>query len=80
MSANKDFQKWNKPLPTHDEHGTIEDIFEKAERLLPNSWWLEGNILKGHTKLGLIAQTIPTNYILVGTDKDGMPNFKNLDN
>jgi hypothetical protein len=72
------YQKEGKALPSHDPHGTDEDIRANLRPLKPNSWRLEGNVLIGDTDWGPLAQTIPTNYILTGTDDDGNPVFKKI--
>lgn len=71
----KQFEKWGKTPPKHVEHG---DINEKLERLQPTEWRLEGNRLIGETKMGTLVQNIPTNYILKGTDKNGLPIFEKI--
>ncbi len=59
-------------------HLTEEEIRANMKRLLPLSWTLEGNLLKGQTEQGLLVQRIPTDYILVGTDAKGLPIFKKV--
>ena len=74
----KEFNSWGKEPPKHYPHGTEEDIADKMERLMPNEWRLEGNVLIGKTKYGTLAQNIPPNYILVGTRDNGLPKFKKI--
>lgn len=69
----KEFQKWGKTPPSHDPHGTPEDIRANLRKLLPTKWTLEGNRLMGMTEAGPYCQFIPTDYILKGTDKKGLP-------
>ena len=77
----KQFEKWDKPPPSHEEHGT-EDSWEHplSERLTQAkcwNWTLEGNLLKCETDFGPLAQTIPSNYILLG-EKNGKPLLKEI--
>lgn len=65
--------------PETNSHGTEEDIKQNMERLMPNSWRLEGNKLIGETKYGPLCQFIPTNYILINTDKNGLPVFREVE-
>lgn len=67
------YRKHGKEPPKSFSHGTEEEIKEKMQLLKPNSWRLEGNQLIGETELGIVAQTIPTDYVLHGTDDDGLP-------
>lgn len=69
----KQFEEWGKTPPTHEPHGTEEDIKKNLQTLYPNSWSLEGNLLRGQTAMGELVQTIPPNYILKGTDERGLP-------
>ena len=67
------YERWGKTPPTHSPHGTPEDIQENMKPIMPTRWRQEGNLLIGESDLGQIAQTIPTNKMLVGTDKNGFP-------
>jgi len=68
------FRKFGVPLPTASTHGTEDSIRNSLERLVPNKWTLEGNMLIGETVEGhRIAQTIPTDYICRGSDAAGLP-------
>lgn len=71
-------RKLDVALPTADSHGTEQEIQENMKQLLPNSWKLEGNRLIGKTELGNLVQTIPTDYILEGTDSEGLPKFRKI--
>ena len=75
----KEFSKWGKEPPRSYSHGTIEDIRGNLKRLQPNSWRLEGNKLIGQTEMGELVQFIPTNYILEGTDDQGLPKLVKLE-
>lgn len=66
------YKKHGVKPPESFSHGTEEDIKSKLKELRPNSWRLEGNILYGQTDMGELRQTIPTDYICVGTD-NGLP-------
>ena len=65
--------------PTRDPHGTLDEISDKMLKLMPHSWKLEGNLLKGQTEMGELVQRIPTDYILIGTDSKGLPKFQKID-
>ncbi len=65
--------------PTHSAHLTDEQIQEHSKRLLPRSWKLEGNKLKGQTDMGELVLFIPTDYILKGTDSEGLPILEKVD-
>lgn len=71
-------RKLDVALPTADEHGTEEEIQANMNQLLPNSWKLEGNQLKGMTSMGELVQTVPSDVILTGTDTKGLPIFKRI--
>lgn len=74
----KFFQKHGKAPPTHNPHGTEQDIAANMKRLLPRSWRLEGNELVGMTDVGELRQTISTDYYLDGTDEKGLPIFRKI--
>ncbi len=59
-------------------HATEEEIAKNMKRLKPNSWVLRGNQLEGMTDQGKLVQTIPTSHILIGTDSEGLPIFKQV--
>ena len=67
------FQEWKLPLPTREAHGTPEDIRSNLKRLTPRNWRLQGNKLIADTDFGPLINYISTDYILKGTDKDGLP-------
>lgn len=71
-----EYDKWDKPRPSHEEHNT-EDSWEHplGERLIQAkcwNWHMEGNILCCDTDFGPLRQNIPTDYICFG-EKDGLP-------
>lgn len=72
------YRKLDAAPPTVETHGTEEDVRANMQKLLPNSWWLDGNKLHGHTEMGELVQTIPTSHILVGTDDKGLPIFREI--
>lgn len=74
----KEFARWGKTPPEHLPHGTPDIIRENMRRLKPNSWKLAGNKLIGETEMGPLVQFIPTNYICVGTDEDGLPKLQKI--
>ena len=70
------YDRHNKQRPSHIQHGVSPDnINEHMRKLQPRSWKLHGNVLTGMTDMGPLVQTIPTDYILTGTDDEGLPVF-----
>jgi len=79
-TADEDFyRKLDVPIPATSQHGTEDDIASKLVPMMPNKWKLAGNQLIAETENGTHVQTIPTDYILTGTDEKGMPIFKRID-
>lgn len=75
----RDFARWGKTPPEHIPHGaTSDDIASKLVPLKPNNWYMEGNQLIGETEMGKLCQFLPTDYICVGVDADGMPKLKKI--
>lgn len=72
------FDKHGVERPENIPHIKEEDIDKSMKRLMPNSWKLEGNKLTGMTDVGPLVQFIDTNYILTGTDSEGLPVFKKI--
>lgn len=72
------FREWGEPLPTRDAHGTDNDIRSNLKSVNPHNWRLEGNQLIADTEVGRLVQTIPTTHILMGTDAQGLPIFKQV--
>lgn len=77
----KQFDKWHKTPPSHEEHG-VADTYENplSERLIKgncHNWRMEGNELICDSDFGPLRQTIPTDYICVG-EKDGLPILKKV--
>lgn len=64
--------------PTTTSHMTEDEIKKNMKQLMPYSWVLKGNQLIGQTESGPLVQNIDPNYILTGTDNDGMPVFKKV--
>ena len=73
------YRKLDVALPTTSQHGTEEGIASRLVPMMPKEWKLEGNQLIAETENGTHVQTIPTDYILTGTDKEGLPVFKRID-
>ncbi len=69
------WRKYELPEPEAIPHGTPDDISNEMKKLMPSSWHLQGNKLIGKTEMGTLVQTIPTDYILTGTDSSGLPVF-----
>ena len=72
------YQRWGVAPPSHDTHGSFEEIQENLVKAEATSWRLEGNKLIAETNHGPVIQFIPTDYILTGTDKKGLPIFKRV--
>jgi hypothetical protein len=64
--------------PVNIPHIKEEDIEKHMVKLMPSEWRLEGNTLIGETEYGPLVQVIPPNYILTGTDEEGLPVFKKV--
>lgn len=67
------YARWGVEAPSHDAHGTIEEIRERMERVKASKWYMEGNELVAETDHGPVRQRISTDYILVGVDKNNLP-------
>jgi hypothetical protein len=72
------YERWGVTPPSHEPHGTDKEIRKNLSKLEPTDWRLEGNKLIYKTEMGEVAQFIPTNYILEGTDSKGLPKFKKV--
>jgi hypothetical protein len=76
----QEFDKWKKSRPETISHGlSNDDIMSHMKQLRPNAWHLKGNELIGDTDFGALVQRIPTNYILIGSDDEGLPIFRKID-
>lgn len=64
--------------PSHEAHGTPEDIRGSLKRAHAYSWHMEGNELVADTDLGPLRQMIPTDYICLGSDEQGLPILKKI--
>lgn len=65
--------------PEHVSHDlTPDDISKKVERPTLTNWRQEGNCLIADTDFGPLVNHIPTNKLLVGTDKEGLPIFRDI--
>jgi hypothetical protein len=72
------FKNWGVPLPDRQPHGTDDEVRANMQSLKPTNWRQQGNRLIADTEVGELSQTIPTDYILVGTDDKGLPKFKRI--
>lgn len=73
------YRKHNVEPPGKTAHGiTPDEIQEKLIPLKPHSWRLEGNKLIAKTDMGELINFIPTDYILTGTDENGLPTFRKI--
>lgn len=75
----REYEKLDIAPPTVTSHEvTPDDIRARLERLTPTNWRLEGNQLIADTELGELVQHISTDYILTGTDENGLPILKKI--
>lgn len=76
------FDKVQKVRPSHEEHGISDTkehpLSEQLKSGNPRNWTLKGNKLSCDTDFGPMTQVIPTDYILTGTDANGLPTFKRV--
>jgi len=73
------FNRMNVPEPVHLEHGIdTKDISKNLKRLNTTNWKLEGNTLTAETEMGKLVQKIPTDYVLIGEDSEGLPILKKI--
>lgn len=72
------FDKHGLERPSHMDHLSVDDIEKHLRQIKPRNWRLEGNRLLADTDMGPLVQTIPTNYVLEGTDANGLPKFRKL--
>lgn len=69
-----EFRKLGAEPPRAQAHGTEEYLETRREPLKVIKWELQGNNLIGITAEGVrMAQQIPTDLILTGTDDKGQP-------
>ena len=77
----QNFKDWKVPLPTRDSHGSDSPdnpISSQLTKLQPRNYRQEGNKLIADTDFGELVNFLPTNLILTGTDKAGLPTFKQV--
>lgn len=67
------FDRIGKERPTHEPHGTAEEIRANLKRAVASSWRMEGNHLIAETQYGPLVQTVPTDVICHGMDDQGYP-------
>lgn len=77
-SELKAFSKMGVEPPIQNKHLTDDQISAQMNKLLPDSWRLEGNQLKGMTSMGELVLFIPTNYVCTGTDHKGLPKLEKV--
>ena len=78
----KEYERWHKAPPSLQQHD-IEDTKEHplSEQLIPGNptnWRLEGNELCYDTQFGPMRERIPTDWIMTGVDKNGLPIMKKV--
>lgn len=74
----KQYDIWNVPRPTHEAHGTDDDIRSNLTKGSPRNFRQQGNVLTFDTDFGEVSQTIPTSHILDGMDQRGLPKFRKI--
>jgi hypothetical protein len=72
------FERNGLQKPEHIPHGKQADLEARLVPATVSSWRLEGNQLIAETNYGPHVQTIPTDYILVGTDENNLPVLKKI--
>lgn len=72
------FDKVGAARPHHTDHLSVDDIEKTIKKLVPHSWRLEGNQLIAQTDMGELTQRIPTDYICVGEDANGLPKLQKV--
>jgi hypothetical protein len=69
--------------PRHDPHLTEEELLKTFEKIraetVHGDWIQEGNRLTCRRCNPPHSDTIPTDYLLQGTDKNGLPKLKKID-
>lgn len=78
----REYETWKVKPPVLIQHG-IEDTKEHplSEQLIPGNptnWRMEGNELCYDTTFGPMRQRMPTDVLMTGLDKDGMPILKRI--
>lgn len=73
------FRKMGAPLPVANVHGTDEQIRERLKPMKVDKWELQGNTLIGYADGVKMAQQIPTDMILLGTDENNLPILQKID-
>lgn len=74
------YRKLGVAPPQAQAHGTEEYIQERMQPLKVKKWELQGNTLIGITEEGVkMAQQIPTDFILEGTDDKGLPLLRKIE-
>lgn len=74
------FEKNNLKPPEHIFHDlTPDDISKRVERAQLLEWRQEGNRLICKTNFGELVNHIPTDMMMTGTDKQGLPILTKLD-
>lgn len=73
------FEEHDLPLPKTDSHGTEDEIRNRLKPVKATNWRMQGaGRLVADTELGELVQHISTDYICMGTDKNGMPILKKI--
>lgn len=78
----QNFKDWQVPLPSRDPHGTDSPenpIGSNLQRVILKNWRLIGNKLTADTQFGEYSYLIPPNYIMTGTDDQGLPKLTKIE-
>lgn len=67
------------PPPLTTSHGTDTDIRDSLKPLKTWNWRQQGNQLIADTDMGVLAQSVPSNVICLGTDQSGRPILRKID-
>ena len=67
------FVKHDLTPPSSVGHGSEDEIAKHLSKPQIKNWHLEGNKLIGTYDGGTVMQSIPTDYICMGTDEKGLP-------
>lgn len=80
--SNEEYGAWGQPPPESTPHGTEADIEAhlKSQFGRGHLWHQQGNVIFCTSCPFRHGASVPTNYLLTGTDKKGLPIFKRLDN
>jgi hypothetical protein len=74
MQDNSEYIEWDVKPPETINHGSLDEVDNKRERVTTSNWHQEGNLLICDTQFGRLTNYIPTNKLFRGDlDKNGYP-------